>query len=551
MGARAPAARVPPPQPGDIPAVARILSGALWLGIVGQFLLYLSASSTIDVDVFHGMALFREALLQGRIPRADVFAYTPTIYPVVHHEWGTGAVLYALWQGAGWGTAGINALRYVLVAAVVACAWWCTRQRGASTGAMVFAAPLAIFLVTIAFYSALRGQAFTLVFFAILLAFLEADRAGGRAWIPLWLLAHVAWLNLHGGFVVGFGVIAATVVERFTRARLRGAGTVTAGRTVAHLLFTLAAMALLVVVNPWGVDYVAYLLKAIPMKRPAIVEWAPLWDGRMSSLFVLVYVGSLILLAGAIWRVGSRAAVDVSGWGVLLALAFPALLSVRHLSLYALAWFVYVAPLLARAQTAWVDQARRAPAWRIWAAAVSLAIFLLGAWVAVERRAWELAVPDVPQRGGNWYPVRAVDHLANIGFTGRLATRFADGSYVTWRLHPNVRVSFDSRYEAAYLPGAYEEHEALFAAMPGWRTTLDRDGADAVLVPRASPLTAALDARPDEWKRAYRDEVDSVYLRDRRLAPHRLPGERRSVNEGHCNTPSDSDRAKGYPGPPP
>ena len=54
---------------------------------------------TIDMDLFHEMALIREALALGRIPMEDVFAQTSTVSPVVHHEWGTGAVLYFLVVG--------------------------------------------------------------------------------------------------------------------------------------------------------------------------------------------------------------------------------------------------------------------------------------------------------------------------------------------------------------------------------------------------------------------------------------------------------------------
>jgi hypothetical protein len=44
-------------------------------------------------------------------------------------------------------------------------------------------------------------------------------------------------------------------------------------------------------------------------------------------------------------------------------------------------------------------------------------------------------------------PVREVDILALAGAKGNVATPFAWGSYVSWRLYPNIKISMDGRYE--------------------------------------------------------------------------------------------------------
>jgi hypothetical protein len=68
----------------------RRLAGAL--GAAALAMLYVAGVSRfVDPDVWHLMALFRETLAAGWVPLEDRFAYTPTVYPVVQHEWGTGA----------------------------------------------------------------------------------------------------------------------------------------------------------------------------------------------------------------------------------------------------------------------------------------------------------------------------------------------------------------------------------------------------------------------------------------------------------------------------
>jgi hypothetical protein len=492
------------------------LRGLVWLGLAGLLVAFLSVSRAIDFDVFHQMALFREALARGGIPRDDPFAYAGTLHTVIHHEWGMGAILYGVYEASGWGTAGVSALQYAVVAAVAVLAWRCARRRGASDATAALLAPIAIFLVTIAFASPVRAQAFTILFAAILLDLLEVDRAGKRWWIPVWLAAHVVWLNVHGGFVVGFAILGGAILERVIIAREEGSSRFAALRRAAHLGAVLVAMAVLAVVaNPYGWEYVPYLWRAIRMPRPAIIEWAPLWDGRVARALLVGYVVSLLLVVFAVWRAGVRAAVAIGGGAFLVLAALAPLSSTRHLSLYALAWFTWTAPMLDRTGAGHIIGA----AWKRWPAVVALAAATLlarGATSVIAQRAWAVIVPENPDAGERrWYPVGAVEYLALAGFTGRLLTRFQDGAYVSWRLYPAVKVSFDSRYEAAYVPGTLERHQRLFEASPGWEAILEQDAADAILVPRTSPLDAALEARQAVWVRVHRDEADSVYLRAR------------------------------------
>jgi hypothetical protein len=66
----------------------------LWLGAGCVFIAYIARMGAVTHDVFHEMALAREWLACGAFPREDCFAYTPTVSPAVHHEWGTGLLLY-------------------------------------------------------------------------------------------------------------------------------------------------------------------------------------------------------------------------------------------------------------------------------------------------------------------------------------------------------------------------------------------------------------------------------------------------------------------------
>jgi hypothetical protein len=478
----------------------------LWASLGGLLLRLMTAQRVVDLDAFHEMALFREALAVGYLPTVDPFSYTPTVPTMVHHEWGSGAVFYGLWEGLHLGPLGFGLLRLVLAAAIAIVSYRTVRRGGATLAAIAITAPMTLFLLGCGL-SPVRAHLFTYLFVAVLLLLLELDREGERRWIVPWLAAYVLWVNLHGGFVVGLAMIGAAAAERGVVA-WRSAGAREALRETKHLLFVGAAMSVLALVNPYGVSYLAFLARSLTMPRPAISEWAPLWDSRVDVTLVLLYAGSLPVLAYVAAR---RGVARTPGLAIAVVFALAALKAQRHLPMYALAWIVVVAPGLGGTPIG-------SPIEGFWERRRALVAALLtvfvgaGVWAIASRRAWELVIPDDHRLGRLAYPVGAVDWLATHAFTGNVLTSFEGGSYVTWRLHPAAKVSLDSRYEAAYRDGVLEAHYAFYEAAPGWETFLDRHPTDAVLLPCAYPVIARLNATPG-WTRAYADATHCLHVR--------------------------------------
>src|SRR5262249_41958264 len=160
----------------------------------------------------------------------------------------------------------------------------------------------------------MRAQVLTLLFTVVLLWFLDADRHGRRWWIAPYVCLHVIWLNCHGGFVVGPALVLLHALEQALR-----------GRPVRHLLLLLPGLAALVVVNPYGLAYYAYLRDALTMDRSLIGEWLPLGYGPSRAL-PLWMVSALVWLY-CLRRVGWR---EMPGWLLVGVTAAMALRHQRH-----------------------------------------------------------------------------------------------------------------------------------------------------------------------------------------------------------------------------
>jgi len=405
-------------------------------------------------------------------------------------------VLY--WLTGSFGAGGLVALKYLLGFGVALLTLRAARRRDGSWESIALLAPLALVMADLGFTN-VRAQFFTLLFTATLLVMLEADRRGARWWIAPWLVLYVAWLNLHGGFVVGVILLGCYWLERVLVQR----------RPQWHIVGCGAAMGGLVFLNPYGVDYVTYLSKALLMPRPAIGEWrSVLAAPNLTIVFALS-----VLIAIYAWAFGTRR--PRAGWLALILFAIAAGLHIRHLSLFALVWLAYV--------PSWFDTTPIGDDLRLlWqrfhrvVAAVAVVVMLGALTLFVRAEPWRLRVPvdraAIEAGSPIAYPAGAVRYLREQEFSGNVMTPFVEGSYVSWELYPEVKVGLDGRYEVAYREGVTEEILALYGGAGTWRQTLGRYGADLVLCRATQPIRPLL-AGAGDWSRVYRDDLYDLFAR--------------------------------------
>jgi hypothetical protein len=486
-----------------------LLRWAIWFGLLCAWLGSISAINRVSPDLYHELALFREALRAGAVPTQDVFAYTPTVKPCIHHEWGAGAVFYAL--SMGFGSAGITLLKYAGAFAVGLGCWTLAKRRGASDEVLSLFAPLAILCGCIGFFS-VRAQLFTLLGTVCLLHLLERDRQGRRSWIFIWLFIYVVWLNLHGGFLVGAGLFGIHLLGRWMQEFSRHWSTREAVQATWHLWVAAAAMVVLLRVNPYGWHYAPYLWHAVRLERPFIAEWRAIWH---FPRVLLVYLISWLPLAYVLFRRARFRSADLLMILVPAALAFQ---HVRHLSIYAVVWLCYVPPLAE--ETALGAAIRRFTGHRhtvlvlLW-----IVLGILGGGQAMRNRGWDLRIPvTAADDPAIHYPAGAVDYLQTQAFAGHAMVPFEAGAFVSWKLYPAVKVSCDGRYEVAFPPAQVQELWDFYARQRNWQQTLRRYPPDVVFVPRNNPLENLLEQTTTTdsktlWTLVYRDDGYSLYAR--------------------------------------
>lgn len=466
------------------------LIGWLLIAVFFSFLAYVARMHRIDHDAFHEMSLFREWLVSNQFPTQDVFAYTPTMSPAVHHEWGTGAILYFATIGSGLGAFGLSILRLLLIASLWLLLYRVARLRGAHP--VIFGiTSLIVFPTLWVGFATIRAQLFTLVFIAAQLWMQELDMRGRRAWIVLWLLMLVGWLNMHAGFVVGVGMLGIHFVERFLGiAVTRSIGQ--AVRATWHFLAAAPVAISLLWVNPYGEDYLPYLLHAIRMPRPLVIEWQPLWHNYAPVLSVAMFLSSVMIFAYAMRHL--KSGLRMRGAISLAICSYMALRHIRHGSIFSIVWIAYVPAWISRtpAGKAIVKLCSTNSNWVVRGCQVATAASICFASV---HHIWKPSLPAAPQYSSSCYPTEAVEYVRVNKFAGNMLTGFQDGSFVSWQLFPHVKVSLDSRYEVAYSDELVREHIDFSKAVGNnWWRILDQYDTDLVLIPASAPVCQHLDA---------------------------------------------------------
>jgi hypothetical protein len=370
----------------------------------------------------------------------------------------------------------------------------CADKAGADFRLVGVCAPLAIFLAHLGFFAALRAQVYTFFFTALLMLFWQLDRTGSRGWMIVWLLLFPLWVNLHGGFVVGIGLMGLYCLEQLLRRE-----------RVRHLLIVLAGMLVETLVTPYGTAYFAYLKRALLMDRAFAPEWRPVWGlGWFWMICFAVAVGVVLYAARA------APAAKLPGLVPLAATMLEGALHRKLLPLFAIAWLCY-APFYLQQTPAgqWILRFMQRRSWFVRAAWASVACICV--FAAIRQKPWELSVPQPI------YPVGPVQYLAEQKFQGNVMVPFRVGAYVSWKLFPAVKVSLDSRYEEVYPNQVVEDIFNFYQARPGWRTALEKYPTDIVLAPGNEGFLERMGEVG--WRQVYRDKDFELYAGPGRSLP--------------------------------
>lgn len=486
----------------------RLTPARLIVAIAGIGLFAMAARPAVDSDTFWHLRAGTWMLDHRQILTFDVFSHTRTGQPWINHSWLSEIPMAALF--AAFGYSGLN----LTTAVIIWLAFFFVYRSGAGGPYLrVFAVLLAA--VTSALYWSARPQIVSLLFTAIFNYILILYRV--RRVNRLWLLPPImlAWANLHGGFAIGFILLAAALVGEMAEGFRQRMERIQRIKDVIWIGGIGLACAVAATVNPYDGQMLLYPFKtvSIGVLQNYIQEWqSPNFHAREAQVFIVLWLATF----GAAGF--SRKRLEVTDFLLFAAFTALALLAGRNVAAFA----VVAAPILMRHADSVIAEAQaRWPELRLdhdHDGALKKRLIILNwalLFVVVAAAAVKVSIPlqavTTESAIARTLPVGAASYLKANPPPGLMFNSYNFGGYLAWALYPDVPVYVDGRtdlYDDEFLT----EYLNTALAGPGWERTLIDHNIGFVVVESGSPLARELE-RDLAWAVRYRDPLAIVIVK--------------------------------------
>jgi len=464
-----------------------------------------SLSTLPALDFWWHIKAGQVILETGAIPVKDIFSFTAAGHPYFLQNWLAEVLLYLVYRAGG--PPLVIFFHTLLLIGTALPVYLLAVRRASAIQNAALAACLAV--IPLALHSHIRPQAFSFLLFAWFWFVLAEFRS--RRTRMLWLLPvlMVAWVNLHGAFVLGIVLILLFIVldvaarlfhesECFTSLEIR--------KVVSALVLTCAAT----LVNPQFLGIYDYVVTTVwhPVALARVTEWQSpdiRSFGDVVRFFAPFFLTTFILIR-------SKAKPRVEDVGILLAFAVFALTARRNG-----AWFAMIAgPVIA----AYLDLRIGSRADRVEKRKLNLVI------AAVLVVCTLLSLPWIQQQLTDQSPERlfldpslplgAANFIEARQLKGHIFHPQSYGDYLIWRLWPAQRTFIDGRVPIFSRELARDYFDIL-DARPDWELRTQRYGIQYLLLDRNAADQEKLveAAKKTGWHVLFEDERSVLFTKSR------------------------------------
>jgi len=507
-----------------VPSATDVLFVALLFGLscgaLGRLLL---RDASIGWHIRNG----QQILLTHAVTRADSFSSVmngktwyawewlyDVVFAAIHHVLGLNGVVFY--------TATIIAVTFVLTLHL-------GLRRGGSVPVTLFLVVLALAASAVHFLARphVLSWLLTVVWFELLDSASMAsisEQWKRLLWLPVVMLL---WVNLHGGFILGFVLLAVYfaggVIEYCTNGERRD--------ELRAWLKRLSGVSVLVAaasfVNPYGyqlhLHVYRYLTDRFLMDR--ISEFlSPDFHGAAQQCFAVMVLIAMVTVATG------RKRLRVTHLLILLVATYGGFYATRSLPTSSLLIALIIAPVISESVKGLGENVgaarwlRRLAAWaqsfgdRMGKLEMSfyghfwlVAAFVLGLWACAHQGRIGSTQFINAYFDDKRFPVEATEVIAERGIRDPIFSLDYWGGYLIYRLYPETKVVVDDRHDL-YGDEFFKDYLKVVLVQPGWDEGLDTLHVDWVLMPADSPLANILRLK-DGWEPVERDKTAVLFRR--------------------------------------
>jgi hypothetical protein len=436
-----------------------------------------------DLDFTWQVRTGEQIVRTGQLRTPESFSYTIAGEMVPDFEWLYEVILWLVWSI--WGFGGLKFLKILLIGALLALLAQQLRSANLRWHGIAAALLLAVFVLAPAWN--LRPLYATSIGLLLVSGWLH-DHCTGRRPLTWWLpVVMLLWGNLHPGVITGQGLLAGAIAWEWLNRWLKLNEPIS--RAACWRLTSIGGLGLAATfLSPDPMERLLYPFQ--PELRHPIFrifsEMRPLYTFVVMPPFqvVLAYGVALLVLLSVVlrfrqyrlWEVALLAGLSLlanlayrslQDWLlVMLALGMPHLVILLRQAVRTDRRRWWVAGLL-RLDASWRKVLHsRLLRWQpVWPCAAFAGLAVASLLPPLSRR--------MPIQDSSEWPAAALDHIEELGLTGRFFAPPDFGSYLTWRLQARAKCYVDTR-GFFFRPELIEDSHFVPQLGPDWRRRLDR-----------------------------------------------------------------------------
>lgn len=436
-----------------------------------------------DYDLYARLIVGENFIEKGVFNYSDFVSYTPT-HPWYDHEWGSSLVFYLMLKFLGnFGLILIQAIMTFLTGYFII-----KTQRLQKNAFPVSITFMSLFFVLFVHQNPaiVRCQMFSFMFFAMFLYFLEKTRKTNSN--ILWLVPPitVVWSNLHGGVAAGLGLIFIYMI-----------GELISKKQWKKYLYVLLVSVPLLLINPYGFEYVKFLISANAKTRTFITEWWNVFSRRhILYYFPQFAISVLVIISDLVDGIRKRQ-IDITRVLILIVTTYQGMMHVKLLSL----------PLIIVAALYYNDIAKLFEAKKAKMIEGITCVFLICSVVGIPFTKPLVAKTDIGK-----FPVKEVEFIKINNIKGNILTAFGLGSYVSYKLYPNNLIYMDGRYEEVYNDNEFMNLMHFELNDEEWDNALKKYPTEILLLTRGIPVYERIEKLKD-WSKIYDGDLCGIFVK--------------------------------------
>ena len=449
-------------------------------------LAFSTAANYFDFDIWARLIAGMGVVDGGHVLKEDFLSYTP-VHTWWDHEWGSGVIFYLFLRYIG--PYSLIILQAILMFLIFFTASRIIKLRNNIQPYNILFYFFSIMAVMGTLNAPVRCHMFSFLLFTVYIYILERVRKGNNKLLFIIPLLTILWNNLHGGVVSGLGLLLMYAAGEFLNKK----------EFVKYILTFIISSAVLII-NPWGYEYIKFLLMANTMERTHIVEWWGIFSKfhLFKHIIFKTFMFAMLIIEGInIFKLIKLEGVknryckaDKVKYIVLLTTLYLAISHVKLMPFFAISALCFVYEdfynLIGK------DKA-------VYGMLLFISIFTL-----ISK---DFSVPP----GMGTYPVKEVEFIKQNNLKGNILVNFGLGSYVAYKTYPDNKIFMDGRYEEVYYDYMVPMLKEFCLAYPHWKQIFTYFPPDIIIIEKYYPVYNVLQKEGD-WKLVYEDKAFGVFL---------------------------------------